>query len=308
LVFLALVTACLAQRDCPTVNAGTGGTTPSPILAFYKYSFELPLSPTPELHLFMAMDDFSTRLTQTLWMRVSADSSTANSASLNPHVSLNIESLQTDPRWFTGDLISGDAEATKDPGPAGLNITSNGDVIYFDFYPGSCSLCHSSLDFSVEVGWITGSTTTNNWPDVLMIDNIRTIIFDEDEGGQVNFYATFSLNELLWTSVVYPGTIDQESQIVLYWQQGAAANTTHFADMYPTDGTIKGNYLVNRAFTATSAGIWYLSAYVKSAAATTPDFTVKFGFDNPPCAGASTLSASALLLALIPLSLLFSRQ
>jgi hypothetical protein len=306
-LFLAFVASCLATRTCTDVPAGKGGTTPSEVLAFYKYSFEIPKDGTDnQLHLFMDMDDISIRQNQILWLRVTSDSTNANSVSLNVKIGLNQQSPETQANWFSGDLTSGSASNTITA--TQLGVTANSDRIWWDFYPSDCSICKSTIDFSVEVAWLDDNNPFT-WGSVLMIDNIRTIVFDQVEGGYVNFYADFAANQQLWTSVVYPGTLDQNSEVVLYWQKDDAPTTQNYTDTYPIDGTEKGDYQTTRAFKATSAGTWWLSTYVKTQGGTSdPKFTIKVGFDDPPCAGAFTIRASSILLALIPLTLLFSRQ
>jgi len=304
---LSLAQTCPKQVGCPALPAYTGGVSPQGILPFYKYSYDISKStPNNQLHLYIDVDDISVRVNQSLWLRVTSDATTARSANLNIHINVNQQSLSTDPNWFTGSLTSGsDSQTIKSPA---LNITQNGDRIWFDIYP-TCSGCKSTVEFSVETAWLDDNSPFI-WGSVNMIDNLRTIVFDKSQGGYVNFYGDFPANTSLWTSVVYPGTIDSSSsEIVLYWNKDTPATIANNVDFYPHDGAAKGDYLTCRPFVADTAGLWWLSTYVKTAAdvTTDPKFTIKVGFNKVPCSDAVSTLASSLLLALIPLTMFFSQ-
>jgi len=294
-LLVAFLASCLAT-SCPANPAFGGGTGAQSILVSYKYSYSVPKNGA-QLHLNFAIDDAVLRANQTFWMRVTSDATTAHDATLNVKINVNQESQSTDPNCFSGDLATGSAEETK----ANLNFTTNGDLVWLDFYPSDCSLCKSTIDFSVETAWLLDNSP-RVWAPVVLVDDVRTIVFDEAQGGYVNFFAAaLQVNDSLWTSVVFPGDADQKSEVDLYWNQGAPATIANSVDHYPQDGTLEGNYVTSRPFVATTAGTWFIGAYVKTQAVSieNPAFTLKVGFNKVPCSDASSVMASSFLLVLL---------
>jgi len=297
--------------ECPTVNTPRGGTTAYPIIPGYKYSFEVDKSGAGrQLHLYVDVDDINVRQNQYIYFRGTSDATSARTADLNVYINVNQQSVETVngvtvPNWFDCDLDDGsDSRTAVYPE---LNITETGDRIWFDLFP-DCGECSETVEFSVEVAWLEDNSPFIYAP-VELEDNLRTLVFKEAEGGYVNFYADLDANDQITASVVFPGTVDQSSEVVLYWNLGLPANSTQKEDLFPQDGTKEGNYLMSRAFTADTPGRWWIGAFVKDAGGLSdPEFTIKVGFNKIPCSGATATVASSLLLALIPLTLFFSRD
>jgi hypothetical protein len=307
LAFAALVFAA-NQPSCPKKTAGKpNGDT---ILPGYKYSYDIPKGDAGHVKIVV---DSDARYGQYLWVKGSADASTAYSASL--HVKLNIDQqgTTTQPDWMAGSLTTGDASRTQNSSVFfGNDTTPMGSSIWLSFFP-DCSACRSSVEFSVETAWVMGSTTVGSdilYYPIQIEDDLRTVVFKRNQGTWVHFYKDLALNDYLIYSVVYDGDTDPNSESVLYFNQGSPTTNASATNKYPLDGALKGDYLQDsaRKFVATTAGTWYVSAYQKATTAGSADVTFKAGINKIPCADAASVAVSSFLFALIPLTIFFSKN
>jgi hypothetical protein len=254
--------------------------------------------------------DLASHSTQGLWFRASSDASTALTADLHVKLTKNQQGSLNDTDWTQGSLSQGSFEVQTDFGliNSRFNI-SVGDQIWLTFFP-SCSGCSSTVEFSVETAWYVTGQSTSTYPDILLINNTRTMVFEKPQGSYIPFYTVVtSTSAFFYTSVVYDDTLTtKNSEIVLYWSKDFPYNGSTsgagsmYQDIYPAgDGVIKGNYLTTRPFNANSSGTWFITPFVKVGATgnSDPEFTIKVGFNAVPCSSASMLSVS-FFLALLP--------
>jgi hypothetical protein len=303
LACVLVVAQALVAPACPT-NGTTGIRIPNgQIQPFYKYSYEMNKSGSTGSVWILV--DAPERLTQGLWVRGSSDASTALSADLHVKLTVNQVGQLSDPDWAVGTLTTGDFTAANTFGlPSTFANISLGDQIWLTFFP-TCSACSSTVEFSIETAWYYPGSTTD-YPDIKLLNNIRTMVFEQPQGTYTPFYTVVaSPNMDFYTSVVFNNkAVTGSSEIVLYWSNGAAyngTNATTFVDQYPSgDGVITGNYLTQRPFVANTSGTWYLTTFIKTGASVgEAQFTIKVGFNMVPCSGGSVLSIS-VFLALLP--------
>jgi hypothetical protein len=303
LVCVLVVAQAVVAPACPT-NGTTGIRIPSgEIKPFYKYSYEMAKSGSSGGVWILV--DAAERLTQGLWIRGSADASTAMSADLHVKLTVNQMGVFTDVDWDLGSLTGGSFTAANAFNIASSfkNITVN-DQIWLTFFP-TCSVCSSTVEFSLETAWYN-PPTTSNYPAISLVNNLRTMVFEQPQGTYTQFSTMVTSPPLnLYTSLVYNNkAVTGSSQIVLYWNMGTPYNGTvnsTYWDKYPSgDGTITGNYLTQRPFIANVSGLYYLTTFIKTGASVgEAQFTIKVGFNAVPCSGGSVLSIS-VFLALLP--------
>lgn len=304
---LVLVIVCLAvvhaAVTAPACNATTTpALTQAQIQPYYKYSYEMPKQSAVGA-VWLDVDTVA-RETQGLWLRVTSDASTAVGANMNVRLTVNRIGQIGDPIWNQGSLTTGDfTDQTTFPSNFQNLTIVMGDKIWFTFFP-ACSTCSSTVEFSVETAWYISGTSTNNFPPIPLVNNVRTMIFEYAQGKYLPFFTTVTSPSFFYTSVVYDNTATtKSSEIVLYWTKDTPFNGTGATlDQYPSgDGIIPGNYLTQRPFEANTTGTYYLTTYIKTGATagTDPEFTIKVGFNTVPCSSGSVLSVS-LLLALLP--------
>jgi len=298
LVCVLAAHATVTSPACPTVD--TPVLTQAHIQPFYKYSYVMPKqSATGAVWLDV---DTVARETQGLWLRITADASTANSANMNVRLTVNRMGTFNDTIWDQGSLTSSSFTKANTFGQPTtfVNITL-GDKIWLTFFP-SCSLCSSTVEFSVETAWYY-SGSTSDYPPIALVDNIRTMVFEEPQNTYLPFFTVVTSSSFFYTSVVYDNKATTgSSEIVLYWTKDTPFNGTGpTLDQYPSgDGVITGNYLTQRPFYANTSGTYYLTPFVKTGATVgDPEFTIKVGFNAVPCSSGSVLSVS-LFLALLP--------
>jgi hypothetical protein len=249
--------------------------------------------------------DSVARETQGLWLRVTADSISSQSADMNVRMTINRVGTITDIAWTAGSLSTGSFTkyGTFGQPTTPVNVTV-GDKIWLTFFP-DCDACSSTVEFSVETAWYYAGSTQDNYPNITLLNNTRTMVFEEPQGTYLPFFTVVAgSSAFFYTSVVFDNKATTgSSEIVLYWTKDApftGGNGTYL-DIYPFgDGITAGNYLTQRPFTANSSGIWFLTTYVKTGASVgLPEFTIKVGFNSIPCSSGSVLSIS-LFLALLP--------
>jgi hypothetical protein len=304
LLFLSGAFAITAPK-CPPNPAGVPN---GQIYPFYKYSYEMNKNGATGAVFIVP----SNPLPSSLWFRATSDASTALTASLNVKLTVDRQGVLNDTNWDSCFLGSGSCEMATDFNipTSRINITAS-SVIWLTFFP-TCPGCRSTVEFSVETAWVTSAATPTSYPDILLRDNQRTMVFEKSQGSFVNFYADITAPTNFTTDVTYDTTsTTTNSEIVLYFNKDYKVNTTSdtVTTIYPVpgQGLLKGNYLQQVPFIAPTAGKWYIAAYVKTAATggLPPDFTIKVGFNKVPCAAAFSLSASSFILALIALAMMF---
>jgi hypothetical protein len=301
LVCVLAIAHAITAPACPTTSTPTLIT--DHIQPFYKYSYQMPKqSATGAVWLDV---DTVARETQGLWLRVTGDASTSVGANMNVRLTVNREGTFNDTIWALGSLTTGSfTEANTFGLPSTyVNITV-GDKIWLTFFP-ACSICSSTVEFSVETAWYYPGSTTD-YPPIPLVNNTRTMVFEEPQGDYLPFFTVVTGSTSFYTSVVYDNkATTKSSEIVIYWTKDTPFNGTGTAlDQYPSgDGIITGNYLTQRPFTANTSGTYFLTTFVKTGATagTDPEFTIKVGFNTVPCSSGSVLSVS-LLLALLPFS------
>jgi hypothetical protein len=252
-------------------------------------------------------------LPSALWFRATADASTADTASLHVKLTVDRQGAINDTDWDSCFLGTGCEMATDfNIATSRINITSS-SIIWLTFFP-NCPGCRSTVEFSVETAWVNAASTPTSYPDILLRDNQRTMVFEKSVGSFVNFYADVTAATNFTTDVTYDTTSTTgSSEIVLYFNKDYRVNATTEAvtTIYPTpgQGLLKGNYLQQVPFMAPAAGKYYIAAYVKTGATggLPPDFTIKVGFNKIPCAAAFSISASPLVLAVLALVMMFIR-
>jgi len=297
LVCVLAVAYGITAPECPTQGVGT--PVSQEIFVFYKYNFEMPKQSAIG-STFITVDSVA-RETQGLWVRITAESLTSQTASMNVRLTVNRVGTMNDTIWQTFPLTGGDDDHGTGFGlnASFVNITVN-DKLWLTFFP-SCSGCSETVEFSLETAWYIGATT--NYPNITLVNNTRTMVFEEPQGTYLPFVTTVVGSAFFYTSVVFDEQATTgSSEIVLYWTKDAPymVNGTYLY-VYPDgDGVITGNYLTSRPFTANASGTYYLTTYVKTGASVgLPEFTIKVGFNSIPCSSGSVLSIS-LFLALLP--------
>jgi len=296
---LAIAHATVKAPACPTTSTPT--LTIQQIQPFYKYSYQMPKqSATGSVWLDV---DTVARETQGLWLRVTADATTAVGANMNVRLTINRQGTFNDTIWALGSLTTGSFTQANTFGLPStfVNITV-GDKIWLTFFP-ACSICSSTVEFSVETAWYYPGSTTD-YPYINLVDNVRTMVFEEPQGEYLPFFTVVTTSSFFYTSVVFSNKATTgSSEIVLYWTMGTPYNGTGSTlDQYPSgDGIVTGNYLTQRPFYANTSGTYFLTTYIKTGATagTDPEFTIKVGFNAIPCSSGSVLSVS-VLLALLP--------
>jgi hypothetical protein len=300
LVFvLAVAQAAVTSPPCPKQSIGTPSA--ARVQPYFKYSYEMAKSSSTG-SIYIDVDTMA-RSTQGLWLRVSADASTAYSASMHVKLTLNRVGTLNDSDWNAGSLTTGSFTQASTFGlpSSPFNITM-GDKIWLTFFP-TCATCSKTVEFSVETAWYMAGSTTN-YPPIMLINNTRTMVFEQSQGTYTPFFTVVTSASYFYTSVVYDNKATSGSaEIVLYWTKDTPFNGTGTTlDQYPAgDGIIPGNYLTSRPFYANTTGTYYLTTYVKteSSGNTDSEFTIKVGFNSVPCASGSMLSVS-LFVALLP--------
>jgi len=299
---LAVANAAVTSPPCPgSTEAPTLTSTGVHIQPFYKYSYQMPKqSATGAVWLDV---DTIARETQGIWLRVTSDASTAVGANMNVRLTVNRVGTFADTIWNVGSLTSGEfTEANTFGLPSTFVNITVGDKIWLTFFP-ACSTCSSTVEFSIETAWYYPGSTTN-YPPINLVDNVRTMVFEEPQGKYLPFFTVVTSSAFFYTSVVYDNKATTgSSEIVLYWTKDTPFNGTGSTlDQYPSgDGIITGNYLTQRPFYANTSGTYFLTTYVKTGATagSDPEFTIKVGFNAVPCSSGSVLSVS-LFLALLP--------
>jgi len=297
---LAVANATVTAPACPSTGLPT--LTQDHIQPFYKYSYQMPKQGATGA-VWLDVDSMA-RETQGLWLRVTADATTAYGASMNVALTVNREGIfNNDTTWTPGALTTGSFTRYNLFGVPGswVNITT-GDKIWLTFFP-VCSTCSKTVEFSVETAWYYPDSTTD-YPYINLVDNVRTMVFAFPQGTYLPFFTVVTSSSFFYTSVVYSNkATTTSSEIVLYWTKDTPFNGTGTTlDSYPSgDGVITGNYLTQRPFYANTSGTYFLTTFIKTGATagTDPDFTIKVGFNAVPCSSGSVLSIS-LFLAVLP--------
>jgi hypothetical protein len=301
LVFVLAVAqaATVVSKACPKTSLAPPGS--AKIQPFFKYSYQMQKSASTD-SVWIDVDS-TARSMQGIWFRATADASTAITADLHVKLTINRAAGLNDTEWAQCSLTTGTCTAATTFGLASSqwNVTM-GDKIWLTFFP-QCSGCSSTVEFSVETAWYYPGSTTN-YPPIMLINNTRTMVFEESQGTYTSFYTAVTTTTSVYTSVVYDNkATTKSSEIVLYWTKDFPYNGTGSTlDQYPSgDGIIPGNYLTQRPFWANTSGTYYLTTYVKTGATggTDPEFTIKVGFNAVPCSSGSVLSVS-IFLALLP--------
>jgi hypothetical protein len=299
LVCVLAVAHGITAPECPT--AGVGTPVSKEIYPFYKYNWEMPKN-SAEGTMFVTVDSVD-RATQGLWIRINAESLSSQTASMNMRLTVNRTGTMNDTIWQAFPLSTGSENHGTGFGlpTSFVNITL-GDKLWLTVFP-ACSGCSETVEFSIETAWYIGSTS--NYPNITLVNNTRTMVFEEPQGSYLTFTTTVVGSAFFYTSVVFDETATTgSSEIVLYWTKDTpyTGNGT-FLYVYPDgDGIITGNYLTSRPFTANTSGTYFLSTFVKTGATgvnNDPEFTIKVGFNSVPCSSGSVLSIS-LFLAILP--------
>jgi len=302
------VQATITEPKCPPSTPGLPNSME--IYPFYKYNFAMPANNAPGSGVFIDIEDPSWS-NLGFWFRgSSASSAGVDIGTLNVAITKNRLGLKNETVWSCSLATGSCTQSTTFGLPSSMFNISVGDVLWLTFFP-SCTTCGSTIDFAVETAWTLPGTPDPEYPAIDIEDNLRTMVFSEAQGDWVWFYTNVTSADVptvVWTDVSFPTESNNlETEIVLYWNLGSPANMTNYTGMYPASGqpSQKGEYLAQTPFNATSVGMWYLSAYVKTGATIEPtDFTIKVGLNQIPCSKASIVSFSVLAL-LLPLLSLF---